>query len=112
MSTSLAERLVGAWVLESYEADDPDGTVRTPFGPDATGLLVYGADGRMTVQVMDPRRPPWERRAVTPDGDRLRLTAQPLEVAGRTTIPRLPWRRAPPQSCATTSKWRSSASAK
>ena len=66
MSTSLAERLVGAWVLESYEADDPDGTVRTPFGPDATGLLVYGADGRMTVQVMDPRRPPWERRASRP----------------------------------------------
>jgi hypothetical protein len=100
----------------------------------------------MTVQVMDPRRPRWERRApederraqvtaaadgyiayagrfeveetavptvihhveislvpnwvgrpqrrtVALDGDRLRLTAPPLEVAGRTTIPRLTWRR-------------------
>ena len=146
MSTSLAERLVGAWILESYEAHDPDGTVRTPFGLDAAGLLVYGADGRMTVQVMDPRRPRWERRApederraqvtaaadgyiayagrfeveetavptvihhveislvpnwvgrpqrrtVALDGTRLRLTARPLEVAGRTTIPRLTWRR-------------------
>jgi hypothetical protein len=26
-------------------------------------------------------------------GDRLHLTAQPLEVGGRTTIPRLTWRR-------------------
>ena len=58
---TLRERLVGAWVLESYEARDPDGTTREPFGPEAAGLLVYGADGRMTVQVMDPRRPRWER---------------------------------------------------
>jgi hypothetical protein len=148
MPKSLAEQLVGAWVLETYETEDPDGTVREPFGPQAIGLLVYGADGRMAVQVMDPRRPGWERRApederreqvtaaadgyiayagrfeveeaalpavvhhveislvpnwvgrpqrrlVALDGDRLRLTAQALEVAGRTTIPRLSWRRAP-----------------
>ena len=146
MSPSLAERLVGAWILESYEADDPDGTVRTPFGPDATGLLVYGADGRMTVQVMDPRRPRWERRAgrgraprpghgrggrlhrlrrplrgrgdrradghpprrdqprpelgrapAAPHGRARRRPAPPdrpaAEVAGRTAIPRLTWRR-------------------
>jgi len=146
MSGSLAERLVGAWILEAYEAEDPDGSVRAPFGPAPAGLLVYGADGRMTVQVMDPRRPGWERRVDGPErlrqmgagaegyiayagrfdveedpvptvvhhvelslvpnwvgrpqrrtavleGDRLRLTAQPLEVAGRTTIPRLTWRR-------------------
>jgi hypothetical protein len=145
-SPSLAERLVGAWVLEAYEAEDPDGTLREPFGPAPLGLLGYGADGRMAVQVMDPRRPRWERRApegarraqmsaaadgyiayagryeveeaaaptvvhhveisLVPnwvgraqrraavlDGDRLRLTAEPLEVAGRTTIPRLTWRR-------------------
>jgi hypothetical protein len=143
---TLAERLVGAWVLEAYEAEEPDGSLRAPFGPAPVGLLVYGADGRMAVQVMDPRRPRWERRApederrrqltaavdgyiayagryevedgavptvvhhveisLVPnwvdrpqrrtavlDGDRLQLTAQPLEVAGRTTIPRLTWRR-------------------
>jgi hypothetical protein len=146
MSDRLADRLVGPWILEAYEAEDPDGSVRAPFGPAPAGLLVYGPDGRMTVQVMDPRRPPWERRAdgderlrqmgaaadgyiayagrfdveedpvptvvhhveisLVPnwvgrpqrrtavlEGDRLRLTAQPLEVAGRTTIPRLTWRR-------------------
>jgi len=34
-----------------------------------------------------------QRRTAVLEGDRLRLTAQPLEVAGRTTIPRLTWRR-------------------
>src|SRR4051812_14520079 len=65
---TLRERLVGSWLLESYEARDPDGTVHEPFGPDPVGLLVYGADGRMAVQAMDPLRPPWARHA--PDDQR------------------------------------------
>ena len=60
---TLHERLVGSWVLESYEARDPDGAVHEPFGPAPVGLLVYGADGRMAVQAMDPRRPRWTRDA-------------------------------------------------
>jgi lipocalin-like protein len=60
---TLRDRLVGAWVLESYEAHGPDGTVHEPFGSEPAGLLVYGADGRMAVQVMDPRRPRWAREA-------------------------------------------------
>jgi hypothetical protein len=151
---ALAARLVGAWVLETYEAEDPDGTVREPFGPAPLGLLVYGADGRMAVQAMDLRRPRWERHAseaerraqitagadgyiayagryeveagggpptvvhhveisLVPnwvgraqrrqavlDSDRLRLTAESIEVAGRTTIPRLTWRRDGPEPAA------------
>jgi hypothetical protein len=50
----------------------------------------------MAGQVMDPRRR-WvgrpQRRAAVLEGDRLHLTAQPLEVGGRTTIPRLTWHR-------------------
>jgi hypothetical protein len=65
---TLFDRLVGSWVLESYEARDPDGTVHAPFGPEPVGLLVYGADGRMAVQAMDPRRPAWARDA--PDEER------------------------------------------
>ena len=144
----LAAALVGTWVLEAYVSDEPDGTVREPFGPDATGVLIYLPDRRMAVQVMDPRRPRWarraapderraqvaaaaegyiayagrfeveegppavvvhhveislvpnwvgrpQRRAVALDGDRLELTAEPLEVAGRTEVPRLRWRRVP-----------------
>jgi hypothetical protein len=143
---TLFDRLVGAWVLESYESRDPDGTVSEPFGPDPAGLLVYGADGRMTVQAMDPRRPRWskdpsqsereaertaaadgyiayagrfevedgsepavihhvevslvpnwvgrpQRREVSLDGDRLRLTTPPLDVDGRAAVATLTWRR-------------------
>ena len=143
----LAERLVGTWLLEAYVSDEPDGTVREPFGPDATGVLVYLPDGRMAVQVMDPRRPRWargadgderraqvaaaaegyiayagrfevedgppavvvhhveislvpnwvgrpQRRFAALDGDRLELSAEPLDVGGRTEVPRLRWRRA------------------
>lgn len=64
---TLAERLVGTWVLEAYETRDAEGGAGAPFGPEATGLLIYGADGRMAVQVMDPRRPRWTRGAPEPE---------------------------------------------
>src|SRR3712207_7628842 len=50
--TTLFRSLVGTWLLEAYVSDEPDGTVREPFGPDATGVLIYLPDGRMAVQVM------------------------------------------------------------
>src|ERR1700754_5082688 len=88
MSESLAERLVGAWILEAYEAEDPDGSVRTPFGSAPVGMLVYGPDGRMAVQVMDPRRPRWERRAA--GAERLRQRGESAEgyiaYAGRYAV--------------------------
>ena len=142
----LAERLLGAWVLESYETRAPDGTVREPFGPAPSGLLLYCRDGRMAVQAMDPRRPRWgsdapeaqrraqlsaaaegyiaytgtfevedgddpavvhhvenslvpnwvgrpQRRAVSLERDRLRLTTPPLDVDGGTVVATLTWRR-------------------
>ena len=72
---TLFERLVGSWALDSYEARDPDGTVHEPFGPEPAGLLVYGADGRMTVQAMDPRRPSWDRDAADEQRSAERTTA-------------------------------------
>ncbi len=65
---TLLDRLVGSWILESYVARDHDGTVHEPFGPEPLGLLVYGADGRVAVQAMDPRRPAWASDA--PDEQR------------------------------------------
>jgi len=55
---SLRERLVGSWRLISYEVRDTDGElVGYPLGEDATGSLIYTADGLMSVQVMRPDRP-------------------------------------------------------
>ena len=55
---TLRERLVGSWRLISYEVRDTDGElVGYPLGEDATGSLIYTADGLMSVQVMRPHRP-------------------------------------------------------
>jgi hypothetical protein len=53
---SIAQRLVGAWRLISFEVRRPDGGTRHPFGVDARGLLIYTANGYMAGQVMRPGR--------------------------------------------------------
>ena len=58
---TLRERLVGSWRLISYEVRDADGElVGYPLGEDATGSLIYTADGLMSVQVMRPDRPRYQ----------------------------------------------------
>jgi len=58
---TLQERLVGSWRLISYEVRDSDGElVGYPLGEDATGSLIYTADGLMSVQLMRPDRPRYQ----------------------------------------------------
>lgn len=49
---TIQERLVGTWELVSYQVG-----VTHPMGRDAVGLLMYDADGRMSLQIMRPDRP-------------------------------------------------------
>jgi hypothetical protein len=42
------ERLVGVWQLVEWTAIFADGRVKPPFGPGATGQLVYDASGVMS----------------------------------------------------------------
>ncbi len=51
-SRSAKEQFVGTWKLVSYEVG-----ASHPMGRDAVGLLTYGADGRMSLQVMRSDRP-------------------------------------------------------
>jgi hypothetical protein len=45
--------LIGAWTLESYREYDGDGALgEGPLGPDPTGLLIYAAQGAMSVSMM------------------------------------------------------------
>jgi Lipocalin-like domain len=44
--------LIGAWRLVSFQVRGPADAIRYPFGPDATGLLIYTANGLMAGQVM------------------------------------------------------------
>jgi hypothetical protein len=48
----VAERLLGAWRLVSWEATDSDGQLTYPLGRDAVGQLSYDQEGRMSAQLM------------------------------------------------------------
>jgi hypothetical protein len=50
--SEVAERLVGAWRLVSWEAFDSEGQVTFPLGRDAIGQLFYDQAGRMSAQLM------------------------------------------------------------
>jgi hypothetical protein len=53
MTASLRERLVGAWDLIDLVEEPLDGSpARHPMGEHAVGLIVYTADGHMSVQIM------------------------------------------------------------
>lgn len=47
------QAIVGAWRLREWTASGSDGTTSEPFGPQPSGLLVYGADGTM-ITVITP----------------------------------------------------------
>lgn len=50
--SELLSKLVGAWTLVDYTTSDLDGArVDRPLGPGARGVLVYTADGHMSVQI-------------------------------------------------------------
>ena len=49
--------LSGVWKLVAWRRIAGDGSVSYPLGNDASGMLVYTADGRMTVQLTAADRP-------------------------------------------------------
>ncbi|MGH9657368.1 MAG: lipocalin-like domain-containing protein [Bryobacteraceae bacterium] len=49
-------RFLGVWKLVSYELRTPDGKVTQPMGPNPVGRITYDSEGRMSAQLMDPRR--------------------------------------------------------
>jgi hypothetical protein len=63
---TLSEQLVGAWSLVSYEIKTADGIVQHPLGADAVGLLIYGPNGLMTVQIMASARARWRVQSQGP----------------------------------------------
>ena len=63
---TLSGQLVGAWSLVSYEVHAAHGAVQHPLGADAVGLLVYGPDGLVTVQIMAADRRRWRAQSEGP----------------------------------------------
>ncbi|MFH1079635.1 MAG: lipocalin-like domain-containing protein [Pseudomonadota bacterium] len=57
MNREIIPKLIGSWKLVSFYSQDSSGQTAYPFGKDARGRLIYGPDGRMAVQLMNPNRP-------------------------------------------------------
>ena len=60
MDGSLRDKLIGAWMLVDVVREPVDGSppARRPHGERPVGLILYTADGFMSVQIMDPDRQP------------------------------------------------------
>lgn len=43
-------QLIGAWRLESFQIESPEGAIR-PWGTDVHGLLIYAASGHMSASI-------------------------------------------------------------
>jgi len=67
---SLAERLLGAWELVSFELRGADGAIQ-PFGPDPIGVLYYDGGGRVFVHLA-----PRDRARAASDDNFGGMTAQ------------------------------------
>ena len=63
----LEQRFVGTWELISIYTRWPDGRVTEPWGAEPIGRLSYGADQRMSAQLMDARRNQADGRQVSPE---------------------------------------------
>jgi hypothetical protein len=78
--------LVGAWQLTAWTIEYP-GTGRTtvPFGPDAQGLLLYTADGRMSAAMQRAGRARLVDEVLdrVSDADKARAFADILQYCGR-----------------------------
>jgi hypothetical protein len=55
--TVTREKLLGVWKLVSYEFRLADGIMIRPMGQGVQGMLIYDANGFMSLHVIDPERP-------------------------------------------------------
>ena len=54
----LQDELVGTFELVALESRRSDGQLTRPYGEHPIGLFMFDADGRYSVQLTDPDRPP------------------------------------------------------
>jgi hypothetical protein len=78
--------LVGAWLLQGWEIRFSDGRPSAwPFGEDATGLLVYSAEGWMNATIAAAGRKPLSESSVrqAPVAEQCEAFASYFNYAGR-----------------------------
>ena len=78
--------LWGTWHLQRWEIAYSDGRPSTlPFGPNATGLIVYTGDGTMSACIARAARPPLSGQSTrsVPEAERLAAFESYFQYAGR-----------------------------
>lgn len=76
-----AEKLVGTWRLVEWTVSVNGSVRRHPYGGDASGLLMYTADGHMSASLMRPDRPDLPTRTLSSAPEDLRARAASGYVA-------------------------------
>ena len=85
MSAVSAQSLHGAWSLVRWEITYDDGRATTyPYGPDASGLIVYTPDGTMSACIARAGRAPMSSASVrsAPESERLAAFESYFQYAG------------------------------
>lgn len=85
-TTRTAQDLLGVWHLVRWEITYDDGRATTyPFGPDATGLILYTRDGGMAACIARANRPRLSSDSVrsAPEAERLAAFESFFQYAGR-----------------------------
>ena len=80
-----SSRLLGTWRLRRWEIAYSDGRPSAlPFGPDATGLIVYTHDGTMSACIARGQRPPLSGQSTraVPEAERLAAFESYFQYAG------------------------------
>ena len=83
------QRLLGQWQLAGWRIDYGDGRPATfPFGPDATGLILYTTDGGMSACIARAGRKQLSSESVrsAPVEERLAAFESYFQYAGRFTV--------------------------
>ncbi len=80
-----ADELTGTWLLQAWELEPDDAAPRHPFGADATGTLVYAADGWMHAAVARTGRQPSAAGALrrAPDAEVAEIARSYFSYGGR-----------------------------
>ena len=73
--SAIRAQFVGTWTLLAFEFRLSDGTVTYPMGKEATGMIIYDANGHMSVQMMRKDRPSFA------SGDQQKGTPEEIKTA-------------------------------
>ncbi len=89
MTSAPHNPLLGTWHLRRWEIAYSDGRAPTlPFGPDASGLIQYTADGGMSACIARAARPPLSAESMRklPTAEAVAAFESYFQYAGRYTL--------------------------